>query len=687
MKITDSSIFPEEEINEYVKLKEKLSDLRSQEMELNNVQKAITQELKNQASIVDQQNDAKKEQSSIDASNITKINYLTKELHRMVEEYNNIKKANIVSSKDIAYAKIIKKDINQTIRNIEKLGGGKIKVKGINDAKKDIDSINHGLTTVVKKVGKWALAVFGVRSAYMAIRRAMSVLSQYDDQLATNIEYIEYAIAYTLKPIINWILNAVFKLLQYVNYIWKAWTGDDLFKSAKAFDDARKNAKGLNKELEKTTASFDEMNVLQDTTKSGNGLTSPDTDLIKPPSDIQIPQWIEAIKNFGLWVIQNWPTIVTILGLIGGALLIGKIGKFIKELAKAKDTAKNVGTSFTTFFDEIGKGVKAIAILGGLALVINSITYLIDTFSKRGLKLNDVIGLMGGILGTIVGLMGAVAFLGPKMTTGLVPFLGIIGGISALLIVMALTIPTILEACSKFINNVAPSIESILQTIYNGIKDIIYAMGTTLPPIIESVGDVFDTIFKGIARVIETVGNTVIDIMVTANNLVNFTLKNIIKFINELGPAINNFVDNAIIAITKLINFIVSGIEYLINTLIVDSVNGLFRGINNNKLAKKLGISIGLIPDVSIRRFTPRLAKGAIINQPGRGIPVGGAIGGERGQEGVLPLTDSQQMQLLGETIGKYITINASITNTMNGRVISRELKKINNSDEFAFNN
>ena len=64
----------------------------------------------------------------------------------------------------------------------------------------------------------------------------------------------------------------------------------------------------------------------------------------------------------------------------------------------------------------------------------------------------------------------------------------------------------------------------------------------------------------------------------------------------------------------------------------------------------------------------PRLKAGGIINLPGRGIPVGGgtAIGGESGREGVIPLTDSQAMETLGEAIGRYITINANITNTMN---------------------
>ena len=36
--------------------------------------------------------------------------------------------------------------------------------------------------------------------------------------------------------------------------------------------------------------------------------------------------------------------------------------------------------------------------------------------------------------------------------------------------------------------------------------------------------------------------------------------------------------------------------------------------------------------------------------------------------------------------LGKYITINANITNTMNGRVISRELQKINTNNDFATN-
>ena len=84
--------------------------------------------------------------------------------------------------------------------------------------------------------------------------------------------------------------------------------------------------------------------------------------------------------------------------------------------------------------------------------------------------------------------------------------------------------------------------------------------------------------------------------------------------------------------------------------------------------------------------YYPKLASGGIINMPGRGVPYHGATIGERGAEAVVPLTDSQQMALLGEAIGKYITVNATIVNSMNGRVLNRELQKIQNQTNFATN-
>ena len=160
------------------------------------------------------------------------------------------------------------------------------------------------------------------------------------------------------------------------------------------------------------------------------------------------------------------------------------------------------------------------------------------------------------------------------------------------------------------------------------------------------------------------------------NGLVGI-VKNVLSIIWNLIKSIALTVAQVTVELFKtVVNGVLKVIETVLNTPI-KTINKLIGVIN-----KVPGINLGKLPTFKL----PRLAKGGIINQPGRGIPVGNAIGGERGQEGVIPLTDSQQMQLLGEAIGKYVTINANITNTMNGRVISRELQKVNNSNDFAFN-
>nr|DAE35526.1 MAG TPA: helix-rich protein [Caudoviricetes sp.] len=745
VKITGATNLTKEEENEYNQLQSKLNELYNQKLELDKAEQSITQELKKQEAVIEQQNNATKEQILNNSSNASKILELSSDLEKMVHEYNAIQKADIISTKDINRAKELKKDIRKAVKEIEKLGGGKITIRGIDDVSKKTNNINNGLNNIIKKVGKWALAVFGVRSAYSAIRSAMSTLTQYDDQLATNLEYIRYALASTLKPVIEWILNAVVKLLQYINYIWKAWTKNDLFKPAEAFEKAKKNAQGLNKELNKTTTSFDEMQTLSaPSSTSGGGANTSGFNLTAPPEG-EIPKWVEAIKNFGVWVINNWPIVLGLLGAIGGALIIGKIVKFIKSLKEAKDTTKGVGNTFKGFFDGLGRAASAIAILGGMALVIkeltnlidafadsglslgqvagllgialgsvaiaftamaaatklmdwtgiagavvilggmalvlNQITKLIDTFANSGLELTDVIGLMATVVGSLIVLMASIVLLGPAMTAGLVPFSILVAEISAVLLVMMATLPIILDAVGKFIQQVAPSLCIMLRTIGDLIIKIILALGVTLPPIVESIGNLFGKVFNGISQVVNSVGIVMLSIMRETGRLVDSILSSLLRFIRELGPAINSFVDGAIQAVTKLINFVVSGIEYLINTVIVNPINSLIGTIN-----KISGVKVGLLSPANIPRFRPRLARGAILNQPGKGIPVGNAIAGEAGREAYIPLQDPQALAMVGEAIGKYVTLSATIPIYVGNRQIAREIRQINADNDFAYN-
>jgi phage-related protein len=129
-------------------------------------------------------------------------------------------------------------------------------------------------------------------------------------------------------------------------------------------------------------------------------------------------------------------------------------------------------------------------------------------------------------------------------------------------------------------------------------------------------------------------------------------------------------------AFKSVINSVLKTVENVLNTPI-RSINSLLNEIND-------------VPGINLKKLNtiklPRLEVGGVVNLPGRGVPVGGAIGGERGAEGVIPLTNTQMMKQLGATIGRYITVNNHITTTLNGRVIGRELKRSENESNFAFN-
>lgn len=358
--------------------------------------------------------------------------------------------------------------------------------------------------------------------------------------------------------------------------------------------------------------------------------------------------------------------------LVGGIALLSTIS----SKAKPGDMLGSVGDGVKNLLSSLGKAAGVLAILGGLALVLQSLASVLTAFSTTGMTAGDgmifIIGIFGGLAVAMLGLqtafsamdwsgiaaglvmlagisavfatlsmlldsiaatgmtagetmgvlavvMGSVILLIAAMTLAatalqnplaMAGVLVVVAAIAAVMFTLKETLPTILDACSKFINDIAPFIIQLVTVIGVLINEIIKSLGTILPPIINSVGNLFTTVFNGVSKVIDTVGNTIVKIMNTAASLVERVLNAILNFINKLGPAINTFVDNAISAVTKLINFIVSAVEYLINTAIIKPINKLINKINNNAIAEKLGWQIGTLGTVSIDRFAPKLETG-----------------------------------------------------------------------------
>ena len=476
--------------------------------------------------------------------------------------------------------------------NQEQANMGKLDLSGVQAG---IDNVNKGLNKTIKKVAKWGLAIFGVRSAYMAVISAMGTISQYEDSMKSDIDYIKYALAYTLNPIVEWILNAVVKLLQYVNYIAKAWTGKNLFKTADAFKNAQKGAKGLNKELQKTTASFDEMNVLQDTKSGGGGgadITAPNIDLTGMRGEV--PQWLK-------WIVDNKDLILSVFAGVTVGLLAWKLG--------------------LTGIQSLGIGLAITGIIYGIQSIIE---YLQDpSFENFGKIITGIGVAVAGV---------AIIFEAWPVAVG--------GAIAAI-------VGLIISNWEK--------VKGFMLNICKWLEDNFGLVGKIISGVIKTSLNLFEGLFKGVKQILD----------------------GIIKIFK------GDFKNGISLAMKGIGNIIISVLNAVIEgfNAFIWPIRGLI--VAAGKITGKSWTT----DNIKIPRI-PKLAKGGIINQPGKGVPVGygQAIGGENRAEGVIPLTDSQQMQILGEAIGRYVTINANITNTMNGRVISRELQKVNNTNDFAFN-
>lgn len=493
----------------------------------------------------------------------------------------------------------------------------------VDQLKNGFKKMNTSVSGSIKHIGRLALGIFSVASAYRLMSSASSTLGQYDEQYATNLEYIRYLIAQAIAPALKYVVNLASTLLSYLNYIAQAWFGITLFSknSAKNFMNAKNSTGGISKNTGKIkkdlqTTPFDEMNVLSDTSDggtsggAGGGAVAPSID----PSVLQgeVPDWIK-------WIADNKDLVIGALTGIAGGILAIKLG---------------LGGLLS-----LGIGI----ILAGIVETVKAIIKFMkdptwDNFA-------DILAGLTVILAGVALAMLAVNAANP-----------------AIWIVLVIALVTALAA--------------IIIKNWDKIKEVLGKVGDWINKnIIQPVANFFKGLWNGI---VTGVTNAVQGVKNAFNAVVTF-FKNIINKIVGLFTTIGTKVGNAVSGAFKaVVNAVLRTIENILNSPI-RAVNSLINVINAIP-----GINIGRLPTFNL----PRLAKGTILNAPGRGVPVAGgtALAGEAGREAYLPLSDTQLLEELGSTIGKYIKINANITNTMNGRVISRQLQQIRNDREFAYN-
>lgn len=313
-----------------------------------------------------------------------------------------------------------------------------------------------------------------------------------------------------------------------------------------------------------------------------------------------------------------------------------------------------------------------------IALVVVGITMLvvgIKDMIENGPNLTNILLVMTGVIATIIGVVWAFnsALLANPITWVVAAIVALIA-IIALCIVYWDDIKAAVEKCWEaivkafgnvanwfkerfddavaWIKNAWDDVTDFFAGIWEGIKKVFSGIGTWfklkffdawngIKKVFSGVGDFFSGIWKKIKNIFKKVGSTI-------------------------GDAVSG-------AFKSAINWVLEKV--------IGIVNGFLKNIN-----AAIGL-INKIPGVNIKKIelleVPQLAKGGIVNNPGRGVL---ATVGEAGAEAVLPLErNTGWMDILAEKINGGER-NIVVQVILNGKKIQQEIISLNKKRDFATN-
>lgn len=451
-----------------------------------------------------------------------------------------------LSTKDISEVEV---ELEKTHNKLVQLNAQKRKLEQTGG----IENLGKSFEKSVKSVARLALGIFGIRSAYMTLRRASSDLASYDDQYATNLEYIRYVLTQAIAPVLRGIVSLAMKLLQLINMIVNALFGVNLFSkgSAESFQKMKAGAGGVSKavkEIKKQLTGFDEINMLTDQSDTGTsagagGVGMPDIDL----SSIQgeVPGWIK-------WLADNKDLIFALLGGIASGILAIKLGL---------------------------DGIKAL----GIGVLITGIIYIIESLINY---LNDP---SWKNFGKIIQGIG-VAIVGLGVLIASVP-VAVIGAV----VLIEGTIIKYWEQIKKFLQNGIDWLKDRSDFIHKKFGDTIGNIYDTFIRAMQHALNYFDSIFTAMRGILDGIIQLVKGVF-TANweqawngvkkifssiwDGIIGAIKNRLGVIMELVVAIGQTAGLIIAnAFKGVVNSILSAVEKILNNPI-RAINGLISVIN-----------------------------------------------------------------------------------------------------------
>lgn len=593
---------------------------------------------------------------------------------------------------DKLYSKLGKVKAKQTENNT-KISEYKQKIEQINLKKVEnsIDSVGRNIQNSIGKIGKMAMAVMGLRTAWGAVRSAVGMVSQYNSQVSTDFEYIRYCIANAIAPAVQYLIQLLYTVLSYVNAIASAWFGINLFSnsSAKNFKKMQNSAGGTAKsakEIQKSLQGFDEMNILQ-----GDGSTSGNTGVGIPTPSMDLSE-IENVNLDGIYKITDKIKEIFNIGFNN-----------IKE--NVKKVAQDLGFSedFINAWEDAIDGVKIIIdgfldVVGGIIETIGGLLSGDAEKVKEGLK-KIIIGIgemIGGLVQSIINIFKmAIIFIYDTILKPIADWIyeNVIKPIIEFFMNLWNEICNIFSNIGKWFSDTFNSAKDGIMNAFSSIGKFFSDIWNSICNIFSNVGIWFSNKFTeaitGIKSAFGTIGNFFKDVWQNICNIFGnvagwfrekFTgaweaVKNVFSTGGKIFDGIKEGILNGL---KTIVNAIISGI----NKVIATPFNGLNSALRKIKSVDILGVRpFNFINTIGVPQI-PRLAKGAVLTRP---TPV---IAGEAGAEAFIPLENNTEgLELIAEKIASKIGLSGgSFIINMDGRTIQRGIARRQNELAFARN-
>ena len=552
-------------------------------------------------------------------------------------------------------------------------------------AAKTGDNTSNGFDKATKSLKRFALSLFGIRSVFSVISRASNTYLSQNETTANKLNAIWVALGNALAPIIEIIADGVLKLIGYLNVFLRALGFNvDLTKNMNRSTKAIKGTTKAMKELNNEVYSFDEISKQsKDTSLGGIGGGSDTNGFVMPELNQDVVNFLEKAAHL---LKDNWGWLVAIGAVIAGY----KVASWLSGLSKI--IGGGTGASATGLL-----GLSGI-LKGLLAMELITITVMIITHHKEA---QEVVSDLKDIRKNTKSVSQETNDLFEEelkyyKETG--------------------------EERNKHI----PAQEQIRQQIQmtrddinkttQDIKRDTGTMGGVMQNTLDTFLGIFtgeDTILQEHHKKLDEHKDQLVNLERAYFELYKTGQITLDEFLSEF-PEVNNLVANG----SSLIHILSGKFNDLsrntqtqtdiVNSQL-DTTKEKMKQLDNTKVSPKIelkantskltsifdaliktpGLSSSDVSNLtwvnnSLKRIG--LAKGGIVNLPGKGVPLTNVVTGEKGHEGFIPMDNEESMDLIGQSVARHVVINLTNNTMLDSRVIAREQLKIQDNQNFITN-